>query len=297
MSSAVVSTSAALGRPFVFDATHDAHVGTAALGCPVEQGSTATHAAHLPGVARLDSRGRLSPHEHLIQSTHNQRFPAASIIPASRLTLRPVPEMVSSGVPAIDGLTGGLPRGCVTEICGPASSGRTTLVLSALAAATRRGEFCVVVDANDALDPYSAAAAGVDLDRLLWVRCGESSPPKKNSPQRHRVTEKHENQEEEWSTSHASLAREAGWREARAPEVGTPSEVAFNLERSQFAAFMAAAGASAAGYGFASRKRRLWHDRSRSRRPAGRGSAARSADHVVPLPARHRTYADDFARS
>ena len=63
MSSAVVSTSAALGRPFVFDATHDAHVGTAALGCPVEQGSTATHAAHLPGVARLDSRGRLSPHE------------------------------------------------------------------------------------------------------------------------------------------------------------------------------------------------------------------------------------------
>ena len=232
MSSAVVSTSAALGRPFVFDATHDAHVATAALGCPVEQGSTATHAAHLPGVARLDSRGRLSPHEHLIQSTHNQRFPAASIIPASRLTLRPVPEMVSSGVPAIDGLTGGLPRGCVTEICGPASSGRTTLVLSALAAATRRGEFCVVVDANDALDPYSAAAAGVDLDRLLWVRCGESSPPKKNSPQRHRVTEKHENQEEEWSTSHASLAREAGWREARAPEVGTPSEVAFNLERS-----------------------------------------------------------------
>ena len=81
--------------------------------------------------------------------------------------------MVSSGIPAIDALTGGLPRGCLTEICGPASSGRTTLLLAALAAATRRGEFCVVVDASDALDPHSAAAAGVELDRLLWVRCGE----------------------------------------------------------------------------------------------------------------------------
>jgi hypothetical protein len=83
--------------------------------------------------------------------------------------------MVSSGVTAIDALTGGLPRGCLTEICGPASSGRTTLLLAALAAATRRGEFCAIVDANDALDPQSAVAAGVELDRLLWVRCGENS--------------------------------------------------------------------------------------------------------------------------
>jgi len=84
--------------------------------------------------------------------------------------------MVSSGIPAIDALTSGLPRGCLTEICGPASSGRTTLLLAALAAATQRGEFCAVVDASDALDPDSAVAAGVELDRLLWVRCGESSP-------------------------------------------------------------------------------------------------------------------------
>jgi hypothetical protein len=86
--------------------------------------------------------------------------------------------MVSSGIAAIDTLAGGLPRGCLTEICGPASSGRTTLLLAALAAATRRGEFCVVVDASDALDPYSVAAAGIDLGRLLWVRCGENSPQK-----------------------------------------------------------------------------------------------------------------------
>jgi hypothetical protein len=83
--------------------------------------------------------------------------------------------MASSGIAEMDALTGGLPRGCLTEICGPASSGRTTLLLAALAAATRRGEFCAVVDASDALDPQSAAAAGIELDRLLWVRCGENS--------------------------------------------------------------------------------------------------------------------------
>ncbi|MGA2855572.1 MAG: hypothetical protein ABSE40_01815 [Candidatus Sulfotelmatobacter sp.] len=97
-------------------------------------------------------------------------------MPASQLETRPMPMMVSSGISALDALTGGLPRGCLTEICGPASSGRTTVLLAALAAATRRGEFCAVVDASDTLDPHSAAAAGVELDRLLWVRCGEDSP-------------------------------------------------------------------------------------------------------------------------
>jgi hypothetical protein len=86
--------------------------------------------------------------------------------------------MVSSGIAEMDVLTGGLPRGCLTEICGPASSGRTTLLLSALAAATRRGECCAVVDAGDALDPQSVVAAGVELNQLLWVRCGECSTPK-----------------------------------------------------------------------------------------------------------------------
>ena len=85
--------------------------------------------------------------------------------------------------PSLDTLTGGLPRGCLTEICGPASSGRTTLLLAALAAATRRGEFCVVVDASDALDPQSAAAAGVELERLLWVRCGDD-PPKSHASEK-----------------------------------------------------------------------------------------------------------------
>jgi hypothetical protein len=86
--------------------------------------------------------------------------------------------MASSGIASLDTLTGGLPRGCLTEICGPASSGCTSIMLAAIAAATRRGEFCALVDASDALDPQSAAAAGVDLKRLLWVRCGEDLPRK-----------------------------------------------------------------------------------------------------------------------
>jgi hypothetical protein len=87
--------------------------------------------------------------------------------------------MVSSGIPQLDALTGGFPRGCLTEICGPASSGRTSVLLLALARATQRGEVCALVDASDAFDPASAAAAGMELSRLLWVRCGEKYPLRK----------------------------------------------------------------------------------------------------------------------
>ena len=80
---------------------------------------------------------------------------------------------VSTGVAALDALTGGLPRGALSEITGPASSGRTGVMLAALAGATHRGEACALVDASDNFDPASAVTAGVDLDRLLWVRCGE----------------------------------------------------------------------------------------------------------------------------
>jgi recA bacterial DNA recombination protein len=101
----------------------------------------------------------------------------AAVTPASRLEVRPTPEMVSSGIRELDALTGGLPRGCLTEICGPASSGRTSVLVAALAAATQRQEACALVDTTDAFDPVSAAAAGVNFERLLWVRCGVYSPP------------------------------------------------------------------------------------------------------------------------
>jgi len=112
----------------------------------------------------------------------------AGVTPASRLEARPTPQMVSSGVREIDTLTDGLPRGCLTEICGPASSGRTSVLLAALAAATQRQEVCALVDISDAFNSQSAASAGVNFERLLWVRCG--SLQRSGSPQRHRDTEK-----------------------------------------------------------------------------------------------------------
>jgi hypothetical protein len=115
----------------------------------------------------------------------------AGVTSASRLEVRPIPQMVSSGIREIDTLTGGLPRGCLTEICGPASSGRTSVWLAALAAATRRQEVCALVDISDAFNPHSAAAAGVNFERLLWVRCGMQLQ-KPSSPQRHWDTEKNE---------------------------------------------------------------------------------------------------------
>src|SRR5580704_15391763 len=88
---------------------------------------------------------------------------------------RPIPELVRTGVSEVDTATGGLPRGCLTEIIGPASSGRTTLLVSILAEATARDEVCALVDAEDSFDPTSAAAAGVRLERLLWVRSSHNA--------------------------------------------------------------------------------------------------------------------------
>ena len=65
---------------------------------------------------------------------------------------------------------GGLPRGQVSELAGPHSSGRTTLLLHLLGAATRGGEIAALIDTCDRLDVASASAAGIDLDRLLWIR-------------------------------------------------------------------------------------------------------------------------------
>ena len=79
--------------------------------------------------------------------------------------------LAPTGLPALDAsLRGGLPRGHLSEIAGPASSGRTTLLLTLVAAATRRGEIAAVIDTFDRLDVASAIAAGTDLERLLWVR-------------------------------------------------------------------------------------------------------------------------------
>jgi hypothetical protein len=79
-------------------------------------------------------------------------------------------------------LQGGLPRGQLSEIAGARSSGRMTLLLQMAAAATRRGEIAAVVDPVDRLDVASVVAAGVDLDRLLWIRGeGAAAPPTASS--------------------------------------------------------------------------------------------------------------------
>jgi len=163
----MISTSAALRRPFIFDALADPQVYS-----PFR--STSGEQAEPQGSPLTRFPAKINPSARI--------FPSG-VVPASRLAIRPAPAMASTGILDMDALTGGFPRGCLTEICGPASSGRTTVLLSALAAATRRGEFCALIDSGDAFDPHSAAAAGTDLERLLWVRCGEDAPRKPRDPE------------------------------------------------------------------------------------------------------------------
>jgi recombination protein RecA len=74
--------------------------------------------------------------------------------------------------PKLLGFTlGGIPRGAVTEIAGPASSGRSSILCALLAEATAEGEFCALIDTDGSFDPASAAAVGVRLSQVLWVRC------------------------------------------------------------------------------------------------------------------------------
>jgi len=101
-----------------------------------------------------------------IESALTSRFGAVF----QRGETRPI-ETLPTGVNEIDAFLSGIPRGAITEIAGAVSSGRTSLVLSALAAATRQTETCALVDGSDTFDLISAKTAGVDLDRLLWVRC------------------------------------------------------------------------------------------------------------------------------
>ena len=81
--------------------------------------------------------------------------------------LRPL----ATGLAEVDALLeGGFPRGALSELHGPASSGRTGVLLGLLARTTGRGALAALVDPLDRFDPSSAAAAGAELSRLLWVR-------------------------------------------------------------------------------------------------------------------------------
>ena len=95
------------------------------------------------------------------------------LVRAADLPGRAMPRRgaLPTAVPPLDRLLpGGLPRGTLVEVTGARSSGRFSLALSVLAAATEAGEAAALVDLGDHFDPQAAADAGADLPRLLWVR-------------------------------------------------------------------------------------------------------------------------------
>lgn len=106
-----------------------------------------------------------------VEAALARKIPSA-LTPVQKV-IRPV---ASTGVAEVDALLeGGVPVGAITEMVGAESSGRTSLALSFLANTTRTGSVGAWIDVLDTLDPESAASAGVDLSRLLWVRCGASA--------------------------------------------------------------------------------------------------------------------------
>lgn len=91
---------------------------------------------------------------------------------------RTVTEMFPTGIAALDRHFGGIPQSALTQICAApgifsnrVSVGKTSLLVSLMAQITRREQFCALVDASDCFDPASAEPAGVNLARLLWIRC------------------------------------------------------------------------------------------------------------------------------
>jgi hypothetical protein len=87
---------------------------------------------------------------------------------------RPAVETVSTGLAELNNAWEGFPRGAITEIYGESSSGRTSLLISAVTAAAAQEETCALVDCSDTFDLSCAAKAGIDFNRLLWVRCGHN---------------------------------------------------------------------------------------------------------------------------
>lgn len=83
----------------------------------------------------------------------------------------PVDRLAHTGLDRLDEeLGGGLPRGHLSEVIGPRSSGRASVICALLAAATHRGEVVALIDTFDSFDPVLGQTAGIDLARVLWVR-------------------------------------------------------------------------------------------------------------------------------
>lgn len=80
-------------------------------------------------------------------------------------------DLLDLPIPELKQVIGGIPKGAITEVFGVASSGKTTFLHAVLAASVQAGECCTVIDVHGTFDPVAASATGVDLRRLLWVRC------------------------------------------------------------------------------------------------------------------------------
>jgi recombination protein RecA len=107
----------------------------------------------------------------VLESLLRERHLDVTLTTARPWTAEPEDRVAATGIHGIDGpLGGGLRRGHLSEIVGPKSSGRTTVLCHAMAAATARGEVVALIDTSDRFDPASAADAGVDLSRVLWIR-------------------------------------------------------------------------------------------------------------------------------
>ena len=101
-----------------------------------------------------------------VETTLAKRVPAALT-----LKIKQAPELFSTGIEEVDAvLSGGIPRGSITEVAGASSTGKTSFALSSIAAITQSGAACAWVDVSDALSPESAAAAQIVMKRLLWLR-------------------------------------------------------------------------------------------------------------------------------
>jgi hypothetical protein len=122
-----------------------------------------------------------------IESTLSHKIPSA-LTPAPKM-MRPV---AATGIEGLDDvLRGGLPIGAISELVGPECSGRTSVALSFLAQMTQAGKVCCWIDVANTFEPASAVAAGVDLKRLLWVRCGVAQTRVQRDPRNFVLPEKY----------------------------------------------------------------------------------------------------------
>jgi hypothetical protein len=108
--------------------------------------------------------------------------------------LTPQPKMVrpvvETGIEDLDHLLGGgFPVGAVSELTGAECSGRTSVALSLVARLTCTDKVCAWIDVSNSFDPISAASFGVNLKRLLWVRCGVMEADKTRTNQSFAVPE------------------------------------------------------------------------------------------------------------